>query len=71
MIDMKYVEADFMPSYLSKDDYEKLIHSAKALNYHDLHDYIVLLAMTGCRPQEVRTLKWDCVYLDKRPIYCS
>lgn len=64
--DMKYVEADFMPSYLSKDDYEKLIHSAKALNYHDLHDYIVLLAMTGCRPQEVRTLRWDSVYLDKR-----
>ena len=64
--DVKFVEQDYIPSYLKQDDYQKLLQSAKELNYHDLHDYIVLLAMTGCRPQEVRTLEWDNVHFDKK-----
>ena len=64
--DVKFVEQDYIPSYLKQDDYQKLLQSAKELNYHDLHDYIVLLAMTGCRPQEVRTLQWDNVHFDKK-----
>ena len=64
--DIKFTEADFIPSYLNYDDYQKLLSSAKALGYSDLHDYIVLLAMTGCRPHEVLTLSWDNVFLDKR-----
>lgn len=64
--DVKFVEQDYIPSYLKQEDYQKLLQSAKELNYHDLHDYIVLLAMTGCRPQEVRTLEWDNVHFDKK-----
>lgn len=62
----KFIEDDFIPNYLSHDDYKKLLDSAITLGYSDLHDYIVLLAMTGSRPHEVKNLAWENVYLDKR-----
>lgn len=64
--DIKFIESDVIPNYLDYDDYLKLLDSSKTLGYYDLHDYIVLLAMTGCRPHEVKNLAWENVHLDKR-----
>lgn len=63
---VKFTEADYIPHYLSRADYEKLLLSAKQTDNHDLHDFIVLLTMTGCRPIELLTLRWDNVHLDKK-----
>lgn len=64
--DIKFVEADYIPNYLSVEQYEKLLIACKSLGYDDLHDFIVLLTMTGCRPVEVKSLAWVNVHLDKR-----
>ena len=63
---MKFIEADYIPNYLSRDQYHKLLAAALETSNHDLHDFIVLLTMTGCRPIELLTLKWSNVHLDKR-----
>lgn len=63
---IKFVEADYIPNYLSRSQYEQLLASALETGNHDLHDFIVLLTMTGCRPCEILTLKWSNVHLDKR-----
>lgn len=63
---VKLIEDDVIPNYLSFDDYKKLLKSAMDTNNQDLHDFIVLLTMTGCRPIELLTLKWENVYLEKR-----
>lgn len=63
---MKFVEEDYMANYLTKYEYQALLSAALKTNNHDLHDLIVLLTMTGCRPIELYTLTWDNVYLDKR-----
>lgn len=62
---VKFVEKDYIPNYLSRSDYEKLLRSALDTDNHTLYDFIVLLAMTGCRPKELLTLKWSNVHLDK------
>lgn len=63
---IKFVEEDVIPNYLTVKDYQKLLESALQTDNHDLHDFIVLLVMTGCRPIELLTLEWCNVYLDKR-----
>jgi len=63
---VKFVEADYVPNYLNRKQYNELLLSALSTNNHDLHDFIVLLTMTGCRPKELLTLKWHNVHLDKR-----
>ncbi|MGP5437724.1 tyrosine-type recombinase/integrase [Psychrobacter alimentarius] len=62
---VKFVEDDYIANYLSRIEYEKLLKSALATGNTDLHDFIVLLTMTGCRPIELLTLKWSNVHLDK------
>ena len=63
---VKFIEADYIPNYLSRSQYERLIASALETNNHDLYHYIILLTMTGARPIELLTLKWANVHLDKR-----
>lgn len=63
---VKFVEDDYIANYLNRQQYQKLLVSALQTNNHDLHDFIVLLTMTGCRPIELLTLEWSNVYLDKR-----
>lgn len=62
----KLVEADYIANYLSRADYEKLLVAALETDNSTLHDFIVLLTMTGCRPIELMTLEWSNVHLDKR-----
>jgi len=62
---VKFVEADYIANYLNRVQYEKLLTAALETDNHDLHDFIVLLTMTGCRPIELLTLKWSNVHLDK------
>lgn len=63
---VKFVESDYIANYLTRSQYERLLSSALETDNHDLHDFILLLTMTGCRPIELLTLKWSNVYLDKR-----
>ena len=63
---VRFVETDYIPNYLSRIEYEKLLKSALATGNTDLYDFIVLLTMTGCRPKELLTLEWSNVHLDKR-----
>ncbi|UYZ81091.1 tyrosine-type recombinase/integrase [Moraxella bovis] len=63
---VKYVEADTIPNYLSPQEYEKLLTASLEFDNTDLHDFITLLVMTGCRQSEVLTLKWANVHLEKR-----
>lgn len=63
---VKFVEADYIANYLNREQYERLLASAKQTNNHDLHDFIILLTMTGCRPIELLTLQWSNVHLDKK-----
>lgn len=63
---VKYVESDTIPNYLSPQEYEKLLTASLEFDNTDLHDFITLLVMTGCRQSEVLTLKWANVHLEKR-----
>lgn len=63
---VKYLEAEVIPNYLSPNDYQRLLESALHFENYDLHDFIKLLVMTGCRQSEVLTLKWENVHFDKR-----
>ena len=64
--DIKFTEDDTIPRFLSPDDVQRLLDSAKQVNDTHLHDYLSLLVYTGARPIELLTLTWDNVYLDKR-----
>lgn len=63
---VKFVEDDYIPNYLSRSQYERLIASALETNNQDLYHYIILLTMTGARPIELLTLKWSNVHLEKK-----
>lgn len=63
---VKFVESDHIPNYLSRLEYERLLSATLLTGHHELHDFIVLLTMTGCRPIELLTLEWSNVHLDKR-----
>lgn len=63
---VKFVEADHIANYLNRSQYERLLKSALSTGNNDLHDFIVLLTMTGCRPIELLTLEWSNVRLDKK-----
>lgn len=63
---VKFIEDDYIPNYLNRSQYERLLFSALETNNQTLHDFIVLLTMTGCRPIELLTLQWSNVHLDKR-----
>ncbi len=62
----KIVIADVIPNYLTKEQYKKLLESSLEYGNQNLHDFLVLLCMTGCRPKELYTLEWCNVHLDKR-----
>ncbi|MBF2720643.1 site-specific integrase [Psychrobacter sp. NG254] len=62
---VKFIEDDYIANYLNRSQYERLLKSALETDNNDLHDFIVLLTMTGCRPIELLTLKWSNVHLDK------
>ena len=62
---VKFIESDYIPNYLNRQQYDRLLSAALDTSNHDLHDFIVLLTMTGCRPIELLTLKWSNVHLDK------
>ena len=61
----KFIENDVIPHFLTLGQYEALLKKSLEMGYHDLHDFIVLLTMTGCRPSEIYSLTWDNVYLDR------
>lgn len=63
---IKFTEEDHIPNYLTLDQYNRLLDAAQKSGNHNLHDFIRLLAMTGCRPKELLTLTWDNVHLDKK-----
>lgn len=63
---VKFIEADYIANYLNRSQYERLLRAALETGNNDLHDFIVLLTMTGCRPIELLTLSWSNVHLDKR-----
>ncbi len=63
---VKYLENDVMPNYLTEGEYKALLQSALHFDNYDLYDFIILLVMTGCRQSEVLNLKWDNVHLSKR-----
>lgn len=63
---VKFVEHDYIANYLTRSEYERLLAATLETNNDNLHDFIVLLTMTGCRPIELLTLKWSNVHLDKR-----
>tara|TARA_B100000530_G_scaffold336986_1_gene293870 strand:+ start:2150 stop:2971 length:822 start_codon:yes stop_codon:yes gene_type:complete len=63
---VKFVESDYIANYLNRDQYNRLLAAALQTQNYDLHDFIVLLTMTGCRPIELLTLEWSNVHLDKR-----
>ena len=63
---IKFVESDVIPRYLTLDEVNRLLVAALDFDNQNLHDFIKLLVYTGCRPIELTTLTWDNVYLDKR-----
>ena len=63
---VKFIEDDYIANYLNRSQYERLLKSALETSNNDLHDFIVLLTMTGCRPIELLTLQWSNVFLDKK-----
>lgn len=63
---VKFIEDDYIPNYLTRSQYERLLAATLDTNNDTLHDFIILLTMTGCRPIELLTLKWSNVHLDKR-----
>jgi len=54
------------PSYLSKDDFQKLVSLVKD---HWLREVIVFAVLTGMRRAEIVNLRWDDVDLTRRLIY--
>ena len=62
---VKFTESDYVANYLNRQEYERLLQGALETGNTDLHDFIVLLTMTGCRPIELLTLEWANVHLDK------
>lgn len=64
--DIKFDELDYLPNYLTVEQYERLLQACLLHGYDDLHDFIVLLTMCGCRPNELYNLAWQDVHLDKR-----
>lgn len=62
----KLFEDDYIARFLTRSEYERLLKSCLTFNNHNLHDFVKLLVMTGCRPIEVLTLEWSNVYLEKR-----
>ncbi|WP_333615129.1 tyrosine-type recombinase/integrase [Psychrobacter sp.] len=62
---IKFVEADYIPNYLNRSEYDRLLLAALDTDNHTLYDFIVLLTMTGCRPIEILTLQWSNVHIDK------
>ena len=63
---VKFIEDDYIANYLNRSQYQRLLNAALETSNRDLHDFIVLLTMTGCRPIELLTLQWQNVHLDKR-----
>lgn len=63
---VKFVETDYIANYLTRIEYDRLLAAALETGNQTLHDFIVLLTMTGCRPIELMTLEWSNVHLDKR-----
>ena len=64
--DIKFDEVEHLPNYLTIDQYHQLLKMCLKHGYHDLHDFIVLLTMSGCRPVEIKNLAWDDVHIDKK-----
>lgn len=60
-----FIENDVIPHFLTMAQYEQLLNQCEKLGYADLHDFIVLLTMSGCRPVEIYNLKWDMVFFDR------
>lgn len=64
--DIKFDEVEHLPNYLTIDQYHQLLKMCLKHGYHDLHDFIILLTMTGCRPVEIKSLAWSDVHFDKK-----
>ena len=62
----KFAENDVIPHFLTVEQYNELLKHCLRLGYHDLHDFIVLLTMSGCRPVEIKNLAWDDVHINKK-----
>ena len=67
---IKFIETDYIPNYLNRSEYDRLLLAALDTDNHTLYDFIVLLTMTGCRPIELLTLEWSNVHLDKKSVCC-
>lgn len=65
-MDIKFNEEENLPNYLTIEQYKALLQACLKHGYDDLHDFIILLAMTGCRPVEIKNLSWYDVHFDKR-----
>ena len=63
---VKFVEKDHIANYLTRSEYQRLLKSALITSNTDLHDFIVMLTMTGCRPKELLTLEWSNVHLEHK-----
>lgn len=61
----KLFEEDFIPTYLNKDDCQRLLQACKRYGNGVFSAYIALLIYTGCRAGELITLQWENVYLDE------
>lgn len=64
--DIKFCEDEYLPNYLTVEQYQALLSACLSHGYQDLHDFIILLTMTGCRPVEIKNLAWSDVHLQKR-----
>lgn len=64
--DIKFTEQDTIPRFLTIQEVENLLNSAKQVNDTHLHDFLALMVYTGARPIELLTLTWENVYLDRR-----
>lgn len=62
----KLIEKDYIPNYLTRYQYEKLLKTSLDFDNQNLHDFIKLSVMTGCRPKELLTLKSKNVFINKR-----
>ena len=60
----KLFEEDFIPTYLTKADCQRLIQACKRYGNEVFTAYIALLIYTGCRAGELITLQWENVFLD-------
>lgn len=62
----KLDEDDYIANYLTVEQYQALLESSLEFDNQNLHDFILLLCMTGCRPKELLTLRWENVHLKQR-----